>query len=83
MHAKKLLAIITMVATVFLSGCHEPLYEGISEADANEMLSTLLKRNIDAKKVSSGKGLFAITVDESDMVRALDIIRENTSFYTT
>lgn len=66
-----------MVATVFLSGCHEPLYEGISEADANEMLSTLLKRNIDAKKVSSGKGLFAITVDESDMVRALDIIREN------
>lgn len=75
--AKKILAMITMAAAILLSGCQETLYEGISEADANEMLSTLLKRNIDAKKISSGKGLFAISVDESDMVRALDIIREN------
>ena len=62
---------------LFLQGCQEMLYEGIGESDANEMLSTLLKRGIDAKKVSQGKGAFAITVEEADLVRALDIIREN------
>ncbi len=66
-----------MLLTVFISGCKETLYSGITEKDANEMLSALLRRGVVAEKVSQGKGLFLISVEHEDMVRALDIIKEN------
>lgn len=60
-----------------LSGCKELLYSNLSEDDANEMLVTLLKRGVDAQKTSAGKEGFNIMVEETDMIRALEIINEH------
>lgn len=71
--------LLPLLAALLLSlcGCREELYSSLSESDANEMISTLLKRGVNAQKVSEGKGLYSVTVDEEEMVRALDIIREH------
>lgn len=74
---KKFAVILTILFSLFLVGCKETLYSGISEKDANEMLSALLRRGVVAEKVSEGKGLYHIAVEHEDMVRALDIIKEN------
>ncbi len=74
---KKLSIILVVLLTMFISGCKETLYSGISEQDANEMLSALLRRGVMADKVSQGKGLYLVSVERADMVRALDIIKEN------
>ncbi len=69
--------LIAVLASLFLFGCKESLYANISEKDANEMLSALLRRGVQAEKVSEGKGLYFVAVEHEDMVRALDIIKEN------
>lgn len=74
---KKFAIISTLLFALFLVGCKETLYSGISEKDANEMLSALLRRGVAAEKVSDGKGVYHVSVEHEDMVRALDIIKEN------
>ena len=39
-----------------LVGCMEPLYRGLPEQEANEIVALLLKRDIEATKVSEGQG---------------------------
>lgn len=68
---------LAVSALLCLTGCRQELYSGLSEADANEMLITLLKRGVSAEKVATGKTGFTIEVEEEDMVRALEIIKEN------
>ncbi|MDR0674488.1 MAG: type III secretion inner membrane ring lipoprotein SctJ [Zoogloeaceae bacterium] len=46
-------------------------------AEANRVLATLLENGIDAKKVSRGKNGFSITVDESELARALRILERH------
>ncbi|HAR80304.1 MAG TPA: EscJ/YscJ/HrcJ family type III secretion inner membrane ring protein, partial [Succinivibrionaceae bacterium] len=74
---KKFAVISLVLFSLFLAGCKETLYSGISEKDANEMLSALLRRGVVAEKVSDGKGVYHVSVEHEDMVRALDIIKEN------
>jgi len=69
--------LLAVFSSLLLVGCKESLYANISEKDANEMLSALLRRGVQAEKVSEGKGLYYVAVETEDMVRALDIIREN------
>ncbi len=68
---------VAVSALLGLTGCRQELYSGLTEADANEMLITLLKRGVSADKVATGKTGFTIEVEEEDMVRALEIIKEN------
>ena len=77
MSTKKAVMALAVSALLCLTGCRQELYSGLSEADANEMLITLLKRGVSADKVAAGKDGFTIEVEEEDMVRALEIIKEN------
>ncbi|MDR0355122.1 MAG: type III secretion inner membrane ring lipoprotein SctJ [Deltaproteobacteria bacterium] len=63
--------------TIFAVGCQTELYSGLSENEANLMLSLLLSRDIETEKVSRGKDGFAITVDKSDVVASLEILSDN------
>lgn len=68
---------LVLMVLVALTGCKEQLYSQMSEDEANEMLVTLLKRGVDAQKVSAGKTGFNIMVEREDMVRSLEIIKEH------
>lgn len=66
---------IFIFALLLLTGCQQSLYTDLSERDANDMLAALLKRGVYATKTDMGKGLFSISVDESQVVGALEILR--------
>ncbi|MBI9092609.1 MAG: type III secretion inner membrane ring lipoprotein SctJ [Desulfobacterium sp.] len=73
---KYLLKLLLVVAvSLMLTGCQQDLFKDLSERDANDMLSALLKRGIYAAKIDQGKGFFTLTVDESQMVSSLEILR--------
>lgn len=74
---RKIALVLSFFSLIFISGCKETLYSGLSEDDANEMLVTLLKRGVDASKVSAGKTGYAIEVEKQDLIRSLEIIEEN------
>ena len=69
--------VVGVLITLLVAGCQEDLYQGLTEKQANVMLSTLLKRGIQARKVAGGKAGFKITVDESQMIQSLEILRES------
>ena len=58
-----------------LAGCQQELFMDLSEKDANAMMSALLKRGVYAVKTDQGKGMFTVSVDESQVVSSLEILR--------
>jgi type III secretion protein J len=58
-----------------LTGCQVELFTGLSEREANEMLSILLRAGIDADKVAAGEGLLTINVDENRFAEAVDLLK--------
>ena len=66
-----------LLVALLVAGCQEELYQGLTEKQANVMLSTLLKRGIHARKVAAGKAGFKITVDSSQIIQSLEILRES------
>ncbi len=74
---KKLKACL-IILCLMLTACNSiEIYTNLSEEQANLMLSTLLKRGIEAEKISLGKTGYAVTVDANQMVQALEILNEN------
>ena len=70
------LCLMAFATALLLTACREDLYSNLSERDANEMLQTLLVRGVDAKKENAGKKGFKITVEKEDLLRSLEIIKE-------
>lgn len=70
-------AILVVLLSLALTGCQVEVYRELSEEQANSMLTVLLQRNIQAKKVAEGKKGFSITVEERELVQALEILKEN------
>lgn len=68
--------LVCMLAAVLLAGCKAEIYQGLNETQANTMLSVLLRHGISAEKVAA-KNDFSIAVEESQIVQALEILREN------
>lgn len=69
--------LLLLPLVVLLAGCKVEMYSGLSEDQANEMLSTLLRRGIEAEKMAAGKNGFTLSVNDDDLVRALQVLREN------
>lgn len=69
---------LLILALVFtLSACQKNLYQDLTEQQVNEMLALLLKYEMKAEKVSQGKGLFTLTVDEKELIQSLEILNKN------
>lgn len=72
----QLLATLTMAC--MLAACQMDLHTKATEADANEMLGALLSAGLSAKKQSPDNGkTWTISIDESDAVQAIDVLRVN------
>ncbi len=67
--------ILSFVA--LLAGCRVEMYTGLSEEQANQMLSTLLRRGIAAEKISAGKNGYTLSVEDEQLVLALQVLKEN------
>ena len=76
MLARRLFVLI-LPLILLLAGCQTQIYTGLDEEQANSMLSVLLKRGISAEKTSVGKTGYAISVEDTQVVRALQLLREN------
>ncbi|MDR0441298.1 MAG: type III secretion inner membrane ring lipoprotein SctJ [Candidatus Accumulibacter sp.] len=68
---------LVLLLVLFLVGCRQDLYSGLPEAEANQILATLLENGIDANKVSRGKNGFTVAVEKSDLVHALKILESH------
>ncbi|MFL9864612.1 type III secretion inner membrane ring lipoprotein SctJ [Paraburkholderia fungorum] len=59
-----------------LAGCQKELYGNLSEQDVNEMVVALLEQGVNATKASSDDGkTWALDVDQSQMVRSMEVLR--------
>jgi type III secretion protein J len=67
---------LLVLLSLCLAGCRTEIYQNLPEGTANELLSALLERGVAAEKVAQGKTGFAVTVDEEDQLRALEILRD-------
>jgi type III secretion protein J len=71
----RLAALLLLVLA--LSACKQDLYSKLTEADANEMLGTLLSARIDADKASPDGKTWTVSVEKDSLARALSVLREN------
>ncbi|WP_275898496.1 type III secretion inner membrane ring lipoprotein SctJ [Stenotrophomonas sp. B1-1] len=63
---------------VSLAACSKvAVLEGLDERQANEVVATLLRQNIEADKTANGKSGYSVTVDEANLVQAIDLMREH------
>lgn len=72
---KKLLLFMFLAFSIV--GCKEPLYSGLDERQANQMLTVLAKAGIRTTKKNIGKGLFDILVSSDDLSDAVTILNVN------
>ncbi len=69
--------ILAVLLCLCLLGCQVEVYKGLTEDQANTMLSTLLRRGIKAEKIAEGKNGYTLAVDETQLVQSLEILKEN------
>jgi type III secretion protein J len=68
---------IAFLISLLLSGCQKELYGNLSERDCNEIVAALMQAGIDAQKVSADGGkTWSAKVDENDIVRSMEVLRE-------
>ncbi|MCW7542114.1 type III secretion inner membrane ring lipoprotein SctJ [Aquabacterium sp. A7-Y] len=60
-----------------LQACKQPVYDHLTEQEANEVLLTLLKGGVDAEKRAGEEQRFSVWVDESSMATALELLNAN------
>jgi type III secretion protein J len=66
-------ALVLLLLT--LVGCQQALYERLSEAEANDVLLTLIRGGVQAEKRASGETTFGIWVADTDVATALELLR--------
>lgn len=59
---------------LFLAGCHEELYSGLPEEEANQMLAILMAHRIDADK-KQDEGGTTLRVEKSQFINAVEVLR--------
>ena len=74
---RRLLMGAVFVACALLAGCKKELYTGLAEEDVNEMTVALLEHGVFADKATQDGGkTYTLQVDDGDMVRAMQVLRE-------
>lgn len=72
--AKRILLCLLLLLTI--TGCKTELYSNLSEKEANEMLTTLLRNGIASDKVGDRKATFTVRVAETQLADAVEILNE-------
>ncbi len=70
------LLIAASAAVLLLAGCKSEVYQGLTENQANAMMSVLLKHGITPVKESAKAG-YTLSVESDQVVQTLELMREN------
>ncbi|MEM6916588.1 MAG: type III secretion inner membrane ring lipoprotein SctJ [Verrucomicrobiota bacterium] len=69
--------LLTVAPLIFLVSCGKvPLHSNVEEAEANRMLSSLLRADIPAEKVAGEEGMWTIQVVQEEFARADKLLNE-------
>lgn len=61
---------------LMLTACgQQQLYTGLSEGEANELISALQTADVPVSKIDQGKEKFAVEVDEGEFARAMAVLK--------
>ncbi|WP_051539637.1 type III secretion system inner membrane ring lipoprotein SctJ [Sulfitobacter sp. 20_GPM-1509m] len=71
----KLRFILALFLSFALLGCKEPLYSGLDESQANEMVAALQAANIEAGRLRDKDGLYTVTVLPNEVGIAVTLLR--------
>lgn len=69
--------IFLLISLLALSACKTDLYRNLSEREANEMLAVLISNNIEVSKEYLGDEGVTLMVEEADLPRAIDALKQN------
>ncbi len=71
------LTILLILPILFLASCAKvPLYSNVDEAEANQMLSSLLRAEIPAEKIAGEEGAWTVQVVQEEFARAEKLLNE-------
>jgi type III secretion protein J len=70
------LSVFVLLGALALAGCDSELHTNLSESEANQMLAELISHGVQATKTAKGKDGFSISVDSSEMLKALAILKD-------
>lgn len=77
-HSRILRMVGAATLLLALAACSKvAVMEGLDERQANEVVATLLRQNIEADKTANGKSGYSVTVDKANLVQAIDLMREH------
>ena len=68
---------LLLVVLLLLGGCKAELHRGLSEVEANEIVSVLLRAGIPATRTAEKPGTLTVSVDESRFADAVDLLRSH------
>lgn len=68
--------VAVVVGSLALAGCQQELYSNLSEVEANQMMTALMVNGIAVEKVSKGKEVFAIAVDDHNIRAAMGALND-------
>jgi type III secretion protein J len=69
---------LALTLAVLLSGCvDDELYSGLSEKEANDMVSLLYSAGIDAKKTRSSDKTFTVNTTTENFAKSIEILNTN------
>jgi type III secretion protein J len=68
--------LLSLVLGLVLAACRTEVRSGLTEDQANLMLSAILKSGLPAAKEDGGKNGFSVLVDEEHLIQALEILEE-------
>jgi type III secretion protein J len=74
--SKKIIKLVAVAALGFtLTACKEDLYTKMTESEANEMLSVLLRNNVDATRTVTKDGTNVLKVETAQRSEAIELLK--------
>jgi len=67
--------LLALLMVLVLAGCKQPIYTRLSEAEANDVLLTLIKGGIQADKRAGEEGSFGVWVSDAEIATAIELLR--------
>ncbi|HKE95942.1 MAG TPA: type III secretion inner membrane ring lipoprotein SctJ [Povalibacter sp.] len=67
--------LIALIALLLLGGCRQAIYTNLTEAEANDVLLTLIRGGIDADKRAVDGKTFEVRVPEASMANAIELLK--------